>query len=108
MESMFVTQLQPYYNANYLSKLRGRINNYVYKANFKKLLRRNIRLAHAKTFQDERIQDMSEPSRHHAMVAALRTPSYRGFLAQKVLMKRSTKEWFNMFLITREEQAFID
>ncbi len=87
---MLITQLQPYYNANYLSNIKGSINHYMYKANFKKLLRRNIRLTHARSIKDERAQDISEPARHHAMVVALCTLSYRGFLAQKIMMKHST------------------
>ncbi len=87
---MLIAQLQPHYNAYYLSNIKGRINNYMYRANFKKLLRRNIRLTHTRTIQDDRFDNMSGTSRHHAMVAALCTPSYRGFLAQKIMLKHST------------------
>ncbi len=96
---MLISQLQPHYNANQLSNIKGRINNYVHKATFKKLLRRNTSLTQTRSIQDLRINSMSESSKHHAMVAALCTPSPRGFLAQKIMLKHTTPFLFWFFRV---------
>jgi hypothetical protein len=95
MEFQMICLLKPFFNSNRFSKLAGR-NSYRQRARFIKLWRRTERLARSKhhDISPEHIETMSSNSRKHAMLNSLCMQSYRGFLAQRMLMRKSCKAEF--------------